>query len=347
MSMTAVQRFDAVMEGRAVDRLPRVEWAAWWDQTINRWYDEGLDRKLDGVEAQRHFGLDVWHRVWLGARGPGLPKPEFHGGPIVQSEADYDRFVAEGCLFPSPQTIFHPGLCDRLAKIRQLQDDGELMWLSVDGYFWMPRTILGIEPHLYSFYDQPELLHRIIRDNLTHNLQIIRGVLEMARPAFVCICEDMSYNLGPMLSRDLFDTFLKPAYLQVTAFIREQGLKTFIDSDGDITQMVPWLLESGIDGILPLERQAGVDVNAIRRSHPKFCMVGAFDKMTMTRGTDAMRGEFERLMPAMRTGRFIPSVDHQTPPGVSLAQYEDYIQLLDEYTIKAATGQSAQERVTT
>jgi hypothetical protein len=33
----------------------------------------------------------------------------------------------------------------------------------------------------------------------------------------------------------------------------------------------------------------------------------------------------------MHSGRFIPSVDHQTPPGVSLDQYRTYVRLLAEY----------------
>ena len=61
-------------------------------------------------------------------------------------------------------------------------------------------------------------------------------------------------------------------------------------------------------------------------------MVGHFDKMVMNRGEAAIRGEFERLLPLMRTGGFIPSVDHQTPPGVSLDQYRVYLRLLEEYT---------------
>ena len=60
-------------------------------------------------------------------------------------------------------------------------------------------------------------------------------------------------------------------------------------------------------------------------------MIGHFDKMTMNQGEAAMRGEFERLVPLMKTGGFIPSVDHQTPPGVSLEQYRVYLRLLDEY----------------
>lgn len=43
-------------------------------------------------------------------------------------------------------------------------------------------------------------------------------------------------------------------------------------------------------------------------------------------------GLLERLLPLMKTGGFIPSVDHQTPPGVSLDQYRLYLRLLNEYT---------------
>ncbi|MCY2924669.1 MAG: hypothetical protein NT031_04400 [Planctomycetota bacterium] len=56
----------------------------------------------------------------------------------------------------------------------------------------------------------------------------------------------------------------------------------------------------------------------------------------MPKGEAAMRGEFERLLPVMRSGGFVPSVDHQTPPGVSLENYRIYIRLFQEYCRKAA-----------
>lgn len=52
----------------------------------------------------------------------------------------------------------------------------------------------------------------------------------------------------------------------------------------------------------------------------------------MVEGEEAMRNEFERLLPAMKNGGFIPSVDHQVPPSVSLEQYQCYIKLLQEYS---------------
>lgn len=38
----------------------------------------------------------------------------------------------------------------------------------------------------------------------------------------------------------------------------------------------------------------------------------------------------------MLSGGFIPSVDHQTPPGVSLKNYRIYVRLLMEYAERAA-----------
>jgi len=66
-------------------------------------------------------------------------------------------------------------------------------------------------------------------------------------------------------------------------------------------------------------------------------MIGGFDKMTMVEGEKAMREEFERLLPVMKRGGYIPSVDHQTPPSVPLQTYRTYLHLLREYTALAVT----------
>ena len=60
-------------------------------------------------------------------------------------------------------------------------------------------------------------------------------------------------------------------------------------------------------------------------------MIGGYDKTIMHLGEEAMRQEFERLLPAIRSGRYVPSVDHQTPPDVSMEQYRVYVKLLKEY----------------
>ncbi len=68
---------------------------------------------------------------------------------------------------------------------------------------------------------------------------------------------------------------------------------------------------------------------------PEFKIIGAYDKMVMSHGEEAMRAEWERLLPVMKKGGFIPSCDHQTPPEVSLENYRIYLRLMKEYCEKA------------
>jgi len=210
-----------------------------------------------------------------------------------------------------------------------------VVWLTLEGPFWGPRTLLGIEPHLYAFYDEPELMHAINRDLTAYNQRVYDQVCEYFVPDFMTFAEDMSYNNGPMISEEMFDEFMLPYYRQMIPGMRERGTRVLIDSDGDISLALDWFVRAGIEGILPLERQAGVDLEALRKRHPQFLFVGHFDKMVMPHGEEAMRAEFERLLPVMRQGGFIPSVDHQTPPGVSLENYRCYLRLLQEYAHKA------------
>jgi uroporphyrinogen-III decarboxylase len=144
-------------------------------------------------------------------------------------------------------------------------------------------------------------------DNVTFMLNMIEQVSEICKPGFVTFSEDMTYNHGPMLSKQLFDEFIKPYYRKIMPLLKEKGILTFVDSDGQIEQIAPWFQEIGIDGMLPLERQAGVDVVALRRLYPEMRFIGGFDKTVMTHGEGAMRKEFERLLPVMRQGGIIPS----------------------------------------
>jgi len=326
--MNHVERFRAVMGFQSVDRLPRWEWAMWWDQTIARWKQEGLPAELNGVlEIAEYFGLDPYQQFWFSTTDTTIEAVQHHVEGIVSNMDDYLRL--RGHFFPD-----HSKAIEAMRPWAQRQARGEaVVWITLEGFFWFPRTLMGFTKIGLAFYDQPELLHRINQDLANFNLRILEMVEKTCRPTFVTIAEDMSYNHGPMISERHFDEFIAPYYRQIVPRLLEMGAIILVDTDGDVTRMVPWLLREGIHGVLPLERQAGVDGLKLRHQFPRLRMVGHYDKMVMNRGEAAMRGEFERLVPLMRTGGFIPSVDHQTPPGVSLAQYRTYLRLLDQYAV--------------
>ena len=297
-------------------RLPRVEWAAWWDKTIQRWETEGLP-KLGWEDSLRYFGLDIMRNLFA------EPRAE-----LIRDEADYDRLRPR--LF-SRESI--DSAVREAKRLAQAHERGEfIVRFILNGFFWYPRRLFGIEGHLLAFYDHPELMHRINQDLLAFNLEAVERVCKYIRPDLLSFMEDMSYNHGPMLSQACFEEFLRPYYLELAKALRSHDVPFFVDTDGLVDKLVPWLLDCGVEGLLPLERQSGVDVLALRAQYPGLKLLGGFDKMVMHRGEAAMRAEFERLLPLMKAGGFVPSVDHQTPPGVSLEDYKLYINLLREYT---------------
>jgi len=308
-----------------------IEWAHWWDKTHHRWQDDGLPLHLTGEDLFDYFGLEQLKCVFIRTIGPGCPSPAYHGAPIIQNEDDYRAIKP---------FLYTDGLInyavEQAKALREGHENGDFaLRIWIDGCFWFPRSLFGIEGHLYAFFDYPELMHEIIQDMTAFNLRAMEAVLEVITPDMVGIAEDMSYNNGPMLSKETYDEYIAPYYAKYMPLVKGRGIKILVDTDGDVMPMIPWLVNSDIDGIYPLERQAGVDVAQIRKEYPKLIMLGAYDKMVMSKGEAAMRGEFERLLPVMRTGGFIPSVDHQTPPEVSLENYWTYRKLYEEYCIKA------------
>lgn len=245
-------------------------------------------------------------QIRLGVRAPEAPQPASHGAGIARDEADYER------LLPF---LFGDAAIEDAVRTAQSWREGHergdyAQWLTLEGFFWFPRTLFGIEGHLYAFYDEPELMHRMNRDLTDYYLRALDRLLPVFRPEFMTFAEDMSYNLGPMISKELFDEFLLPYYRELISVLKQAGVRVLIDTDGD------------------------VDVNRIRRNNPDWIMIGGYDKTIMHLGEEAMRREFDRLLPAMQSGRYIPSVDHQTPPDVSLSQYRTYVSLLREYAAR-------------
>ncbi len=332
--MNTRERFKNIMAFKPVDRLPMIESYWWWNKTVERWHSEGLPQEINGhMEIAQYFGLDKHRIFWLTPAGR-IQRPQ--GRPRSEGVAHtMDEYLERVKPIFTGATVNPDDL--RIFAAEQSRDE-VFVWLQIDGFFWFPREVFGIEPHLFAFHDQPELMHCINEDILTYNLRIIEEVCSVCVPDVLTFAEDMSYNHGPMISKAHFDEFLAPYYRRIVPVLHEWGILPFVDSDGDIEPLIPWLEEVGLVGLTPLERMAGNDVNNIRQNHPQFRMLGAFDKTVMHRGADAIRAEFERLLPLMKSGGYIPSVDHQTPPEVSLENYRLYVSILKEYVVRAVEG---------
>lgn len=72
--MNVREQFHAIMDGAPVDGMPVLEWAYWWDKTLDGWYGEGLPKGLDDRQMQDYFGLAHHKHFWLAHKAEAAPR---------------------------------------------------------------------------------------------------------------------------------------------------------------------------------------------------------------------------------------------------------------------------------
>lgn len=79
-----------------------------------------------------------------------------------------------------------------------------------------------------------------------------------------------------------------------------------------------------------MDVNAGMDIVKVRQLYPGLKFIGGFNKLTIEEGKEAIDREFERILPVIRSGGYVPGCDHQATPDSSFDNYRYYIKRLKE-----------------
>jgi uroporphyrinogen-III decarboxylase len=356
-------RFVRSIRGGAIDRFFRYEHGM-WPSTRDRWLKEGLPASVgcypDSPGFTEHFGFDPVIRI--GVRSGYTDSPYWPGfeKEIVESAAghvtyrDTDGIVKKVLTAHSdtsmPQFLRFPvrtredweevrlrldpaDAAGRIGDTSSLEaacaDAAVPTLLPLCGAFGHPRNLLGDEGLAYALYDSPDLIDAILSNWYELYARLIAELSGRIRIDAILIWEDMCYKTGPLIDPGHFRQFMLPHYLRLISMARTCGVEcVIVDSDGDVTQMIPLFIEAGVDCLMPFEVQAGMDVVAIRkRFGDAFCIMGGIDKRALTGGRVAIRTEVNRVVPSfIGSGHFIPTLDHTVPPNVPLEGFTTYLE---------------------
>ncbi len=205
--------------------------------------------------------------------------------------------------------------------------------LEVGGFYGYLREWIGSERILYMFYDDPNLIEEMMEQMLYLEIEIIKRTLKDIKVHQASFWEDMCYKAGPLISPAMVRKFMMPRYKKVTDLLHSYGVDIiFLDSDGNVEQLVPLWLEAGINFHWPFEVAAGNDAVAFRKKYGKDLIIGgAIDKRALIKGKKAIKEEVISKVPfLLEQGGYFPSVDHLVPPDVTFANYCYYINLMRE-----------------
>jgi len=368
--MSPRERFLAVMEYQAVDRVPNYE-AGVWTQTIDRWQKEGLDiydLHWDWFTGEEHFAMDPreYIQVNFGMLPPfdeeileenerylikrneiGVITKALKEGTLRGMRASMDEFID----FPVKNredfqklkkrfTAKHTGRYPPQWEATMLPG-----WLnrrhvlilgkicSTLGFYWRARDWMGTVGLSYAWYDQPALLHEMMEFIADFTIEVATPMLNKIAPDYIFLNEDMAMKTGPLLSPRTYKTFIYPHLKRLISFFKSKGVRYLIvDSDGNTEPLLSLMMDAGVDGIWPLERAAdSTDPHFLRKKYGKSLRLwGAVDKRELTKDKAAIDAHLRTFIPLIEEGGFIPTVDHLVPPDVSYENFLYYIQRKQE-----------------
>ena len=253
----------------------------------------------------------------------------------VETREDFEMYRER--FDPEDDSRYVEGFEEILTSIVLDQDIPLRMTLL--GFYGHCRWMFGPEKALFNFAAEPDLIHEVMEFWGDFLIENTKRLLESSVPVdFLTIWEDMSYKGGSLISPKHFREFILPQYKRVTSFLKKNGVKKIlVDSDGDINDLLPLLIEGGIDAMYPFEVAADMDIRVLKKQYPDFIFMGNIDKRAVADGEDALKREMEAKMPSVRGGGYIPSFDHWVPEYVSFEDFTKYQRMKTEISQKYLT----------
>jgi uroporphyrinogen decarboxylase len=242
----------------------------------------------------------------------------------VKSKLDWEKIKEERFNLNSINKRFHIDPDNLIKETKNCNMPVGVLDAPI-GFFGTLRYLMG-ELNLFLMYHDEPLL---IKDMCEHFCNLWIAVSEELTSKIdfdlACFWEDMSGKQGSLISPNTFKEFMQPYYNRLINFLKSRGVKLFlVDTDGDVSGLIPLFIESGINIMYPFEQQAGNDLIKIRKDYPRFGILGGFDKNTLFKGKDNIDKELEKMSYLISKGGYIPFCDHLVPPNCSWDSFKYY-----------------------
>lgn len=314
--MTSRERVQAVLHGEIPDRLP-----------YNFCLSDPLAAQLAAIYGPNYratqYGADVIETFLLIDWFPQLAGRGKH----IQDEVTNwtvefpvtDLRELDELDMPDPQD---PKIYSQIVENRQNHPDKALWMLQIT-----PLDVLlgiaGMETVFLELYEQEEVIERFLHRVSDFLQQVIRRGAAMDIDA-VYLMGDICSSKGQMISNDALRRFCFAPIRPLIDIAHQAGRKVLYHTDGYVMDILPLVIEAGIDMINPLQYNLH-DIEAFAREYGDRLMVyGAMDNcFILPDGSEQeIRQHIRRLFEVLgRRGRYIAS-SHDIPATAPLSHLD-------------------------
>ena len=353
--MTTRQLWQNIMHYGEFDRMPVIHWKG-WNETRERWIKEGMPADADahpffnavpqwtsvGVElglypAFEEETIEETDDYRIFRDGAGVIQKDWKHKSCIPHYIDFTLKEAgqwddyKKRLQPDPGRI-PDDLDEQIAKAESSGLPVVICAASMMGWI---RNWMGVVNMSYLMFDARDVYTDMVETLADLSCWGIDQVVPKmkTKPDMGHSWEDICGKTGPLVSPDIFDECVAPGYRKIRNKLEEYGIKLFsIDSDGDVAPLVGHWLEAGVNVQFPIEIGTwDPDPMAFRKQYGReLRIIGGLNKLALEKGPAAIDAEIERRVPLMKDGGFVVMPDHLITPGVSLKDYQYYLERIRE-----------------
>ena len=340
--MNGHERIIAALERRQPDRVPTFEWFI--DKKVTQAL-VGTDDILEAVDALDIDGVNVRADYARKFTAETDYVDEWGTTRRITGEA-----LAAAVDYPLPDITRQKELAfpqadapQRFASLekalRRFEGKRAVILNLRDGFSDM-REILGYENCLISLMIDEghfaDLLDRVV----DYNLELARVARERFHVPIVAMTDDIANETGLLFSPEIYFRLIAPRFRRVVQGYKSLGFLTIKHSDGDITPVIDWWLDSGVDCLDPVDPAAGLDLADFKRKYGmRACLKGNVNCTgPLADGTEAaITGEVRQcIRDGSIGGGFILSSSNTIHSGIRPSNYRVMLDALREYGLYPA-----------
>ena len=299
-----------------------------WDPTVKE-------------DETSNFLTDPWGAIWRKPKATGLYYDmTYHPLQGVDDPAALDSFPWPDGRDPAR---WGSGLVE---EAKALHDAGE--YAVIMGNMGVTSGLFQTSTYMLGFYDTycnlagaPAFMDKLLRKLAELDLAFWESFLPVVGPYLdvVMYADDFAGQDGLLISLDMYRRLFKPRYREIFDMVRRHAphVKIFFHSCGAIRDLIPELIEVGVDIVNPVQVSAAhMETRALKRDFGRdivFWGGGVDTQRVLPRGTPAeVKAEVKRRIEDLAPGGgFIFNTVHNIQGDVPPENVIAMVEALHEY----------------
>jgi uroporphyrinogen decarboxylase len=211
--------------------------------------------------------IDHWGRIMQTSKEA---KSTYFVGGTVNSPKDLDAY--------EPPDAFEPDIIDMMGKILKQAKGSDIVTMAQchSGWHMAFQVRGGIDKIVIDFYRNPSFARKLV-DKIAKACQRYAEAMAEAGVDVLFVTDDYADNKGPMINPKLFREYELRNLQEIVKIGKRHDIPVLKHSDGNLYPILDDIINTGVEGLHPLEPGA-MDIGDVKRRYgERICLLGNVD----------------------------------------------------------------------